>query len=72
LSIGGKLGKVEKPIPEHFVANSSGRLTKHYFFKHIAWLLCLNHTALKEKVEISKRESSAFVEIPFHDVVSCA
>lgn len=64
-----KTRKGREPIPEHLWQAAAG-LSKHYSLNHIARLLHLNHTALKEKVEISKQEGSAFVEIPFPDALS--
>ena len=59
-----KTRKSRKPIPEH-LWQAAVELAKQYSINHVARLLRLNHTALKEKVEISKQENPAFVEIPF-------
>ncbi len=61
--------KGREPIPEH-LWQAAARLSKQYSINHVARLLRLNHTALKERVEISKQENPAFVEIPFPDKVS--
>ena len=64
-----KTRKGRQPIPEHLWQAAAG-LVKHHSINYVARLLRLNHTALKDKVEISKQESSAFVEIPLPDKVS--
>ena len=64
-----KTRKGRQPIPEHLWQAAAG-LTKQYSINHVARLLRLNHSALKEKVEISKQENPAFVEIPFPDELS--
>ena len=64
-----KTRKSRKPIPEH-LWQAAVEVAKQYSINHVARLLRLNHTALKEKVEISKQEVTAFVEIPLPDKVS--
>jgi len=64
-----KKRKGREPIPEHLWQAAAG-LSKQYSINHVARLLRLNHTALKEKVEMSKQENPVFVEIPFPDEVS--
>ena len=59
-----KTRKGRQPIPEH-LWQAAAKLSKQYSINYVARLLRLNHTALKEKVEISKQENPAFVEIPF-------
>ncbi len=61
-----KTRKSRKPIPEH-LWQAAVELARQYSINHVARLLGLNHTALKEKVEISKQENPAFVEIPLPD-----
>ena len=65
-----KTRKGRESIPEHLWEAAAG-LSNNYSINQIARLLRLNHTALKEKVEISKQESPPFFEIPFSDALSC-
>ena len=64
-----KTRKSRRPIPEH-LWQAAVELAKQYSINHVARLLRLNHTALKEKVEISKKGNPTFVEIPLPDKIS--
>ena len=61
-----KTRKGRQPIPEH-LWQAAAKLSEQYSINYVARLLHLNHTALKEKVEISKQENPVFVEIPLPD-----
>ena len=61
--------KGRQPIPEHLWQAAAG-LAKQYSINHVARLLRLNHTALKERVEISRQENPGFVEIPLPNELS--
>ena len=61
--------KGRQPIPDH-LWQAAARLSKHYSVNQIARILRLNHTTLKEWVEISMQSRSEFVELQFPETLS--